>query len=97
MDRIGRIEAMERRFDAALAAVDALELALESYEGSLDDIRELESYLSSPERRGDLEADEEGLLPASLKRGVLSEDGLYDLLERNDGLLERLRGLFRAD
>ena len=29
----------------------------------------------------DFEADEAGLLPKGLKRGVLSEDGIYDLLE----------------
>ena len=28
----------------------------------------------------DFEADEKGKLPANLKRGVLSEDGLYNLL-----------------
>lgn len=30
----------------------------------------------------DYEADEAGLLPADLKRGVLSQDGIDDLLER---------------
>ena len=29
----------------------------------------------------DFEADEAGLLPPDLKRGVLSEDGIYNLLE----------------
>ena len=29
---------------------------------------------------GDYEADEKGLIPKDLKRGVLSEDALYDLL-----------------
>ncbi|MBP3197255.1 MAG: DUF4298 domain-containing protein [Butyrivibrio sp.] len=32
--------------------------------------------------------DEEGLLPRDLKRGVLSEDGIYDALERNKELVE---------
>ena len=35
----------------------------------------------------DFELDEEGKLPADLKRGVLSEDGIYNLLERNSELL----------
>ena len=30
----------------------------------------------------DYELDEQGLLPPDLKRGVLSEDGVYDLLAR---------------
>ena len=31
--------------------------------------------------RSDYEADERGLIPIELKRGVLSQDALYDLLE----------------
>lgn len=42
----------------------------------------LEEYYSSGEWQADYEADEAGLFPADLKRGVLSQDGLYDLLER---------------
>ena len=44
-------------------------------------ISELEAYLASAEWKQDFEADEAGLLPQSLKRGVLSEDGICDLLE----------------
>ena len=40
----------------------------------------LEDYYSSGEWRKDYETDEAGLLPAGLKRGVLSQDGVYDLL-----------------
>ncbi len=43
-------------------------------------VRELDVYYGSKEWREDLNADEAGLLPADLKRGVLSEDGIYDLL-----------------
>ena len=35
----------------------------------------------------DYEADERGLLPANLKRGVLGQDALYDLLGRSQPLL----------
>ena len=31
--------------------------------------------------KDDFEADERGEFPADMKRGVLSEDGIYDLLE----------------
>jgi hypothetical protein len=41
----------------------------------------LEAYYTSPAWRTDFEADEAGLLPPDLKRGVLSEDGIYNLLE----------------
>lgn len=36
--------------------------------------------------------DEAGKLPKNLKRGVLSEDGIYNVLERNKELLEMLDG-----
>ena len=44
-------------------------------------IRELEAYFLSDEWKQDFAADEAGLLPKGMKRGVLSEDGLYNLLE----------------
>ena len=42
---------------------------------------ELAVYYSSDAWKRDYAADEAGLLPKDLKRGVLSEDGLYNLLE----------------
>ena len=43
-------------------------------------VRLLDEYYTSGEWQEDYEADEGGLLPADLKRGVLSQDGLYDVL-----------------
>lgn len=51
-------------------------------------IRKLELYLSSSEWMADYEADEEGKLPKRLKRGVLSEDGIYNLLERYHDIVD---------
>lgn len=39
----------------------------------------------------DFEADEAGLLPADLKRGVLSEDAVYDLIVGHRELMTRLQ------
>ena len=69
LDRIERVEKYERLYDAAAAAHDPEALAL------------LETYCTSSEWREDYEADERGELPPDLKRGVLSQDALYDLLE----------------
>ena len=41
----------------------------------------LSAYYSSDAWKRDYAADEAGLLPKDLKRGVLSEDGIYNLLE----------------
>ncbi len=89
MEQVERIGSMEERLRRARAAVDALTEALEAYKKVLPDIHALEEYLQSEEWRRDFEADEAGTLPPDLERGVLSEDGIYDLLEEND--LLRLR------
>lgn len=77
---IQRIVAMEAAFDRTALAVQMLEAALDTYETVKVDIDRLTDYLDSGAWREDFEADEAGLVPGDLKRGVLSEDGLYDLL-----------------
>ena len=53
--------------------------------------QELDTYYTSDEWKQDFVDDEAGLLPPDLKRGVLSEDGLYNLLERiRDDRIEAL-------
>lgn len=44
-------------------------------------IQKLETYYESDEWKLDFEADESGILPKNMKRGILSEDGLYNLFE----------------
>ncbi|MBR3291920.1 MAG: DUF4298 domain-containing protein [Bacteroidales bacterium] len=77
---IQRIAAMEAAFDRTDLAVRMLESALDTYETVKVDIDRLTDYLESGAWREDFEADEAGLVPGGLKRGVLSEDGLYNLL-----------------
>ena len=45
-------------------------------------IRDLETYYGSFEWKIDFQSDEAGLIPRDLRRGVLSEDGINDLLDR---------------
>ncbi len=51
-------------------------------DGSEELLGQLSDYYGSPAWKRDFAADEAGLLPKELKRGVLSEDGICDLLER---------------
>ena len=53
-EQIERIDGMEERLNESLAAVRALDQALEDYRNRLEDIRALEDYLSGPEWRTDL-------------------------------------------
>jgi hypothetical protein len=80
MEQIERIRQMELRMERAAKAVMELSAALENYEAVQDDIAALEQYYGSEAWKQDYAADEAGLLPANLKRGVLSEDGIWNLL-----------------
>ena len=89
--QIARIRQMERRLDKALAAVKRLEAALDKYQAVQEDIVALDEYYGSELWRQDLADDEAGRLPEGLKRGVLSEDGIWNLLSDNKELNERLK------
>jgi hypothetical protein len=90
---IQRIVAMEAAFDRTALAVQMLEAALDTYETVKVDIDRLTDYLESGAWREDFEADEADLVPGELKRGVLSEDGLYDLLADIVRVNEHLQSL----
>ena len=47
----------------------------------LPQLQKLADYYGSEAWKADLESDEQGLLPDGLLRGVLSEDGIYNVLE----------------
>jgi hypothetical protein len=83
---ISRIEEMEVAFDKIVGIVRRLREDLDSFNGAGEEISKLENYLSSGDWLKDFEADEAGLIPEEIKRGVLSEDGLYDLLHEIDSL-----------
>ena len=72
---LNRIRRMERMFDA-LSAAHARGEALNALE---EEIRELTAYLDGGQWLADYERDERGGWPDDLKRGVLSEDAVYDL------------------
>ena len=80
MEQIERIRQMELRMERAAKAVMELSAALDNYEAVQDDIAALEQYYGSEEWKQDFAADEAGLLLADLKRGVLSEDAIWNLL-----------------
>lgn len=87
---------MENILDNAIQKMDALEKKIEEYEIFQAEIQKLEAYYTSPQWKADFAADEAGEFPDKLKRGVLSEDGIWNMLERNRELLERI-GIRRTD
>lgn len=82
---------MEERYDQLEKGVRALQAALAGCENFKDNYKALCRYQKSGKWRKDYEADEQGKLPADLKRGVLSQDGLYNLLQDATEVLEALK------
>lgn len=91
--QIARIRKMERHLNSAIAAVKRLEGALDKWEAVQEAIAALDGYYGGDLWRQDYADDEAGLLPADLKRGVLSEDGIWNLLIDVKELNERLKEL----
>ena len=88
MKRIDRITRMEGLLDKSTEVIGRLEQALEDFAALKPDIAELEAYYISPQWRKDFEADEAGKLSKDLKRGVLSEDGIGNVLDEYKRLKE---------
>lgn len=91
--QITRIRQMERRLNRATAAVKRLEAALDKLEAAQEAIAALDEYYGSDLWKQDFADDEAGRLPADLKRGVLSEDAIWDLLAVVKELKARLGGM----
>lgn len=77
---IERVKKMEAYFEM-LSAFSEGACQNEEQAADLDEaVSELTAYLENGQWLLDYECDERGELPAHLKRGVLSQDGLYNLL-----------------
>ena len=94
---VTRIRKMEKLLDKVLNAVSKLENCEDTaataaeLNACKEDAAALGKYLSSKSWKTDFELDEKGLLPKDLKRGVLSEDAIWDLLERHDELMKEIK------
>ena len=76
-----------------------LSAALDNYIDVQKSISALDEYYSSDDWKQDYADDEAGLLPPNLRRGVLSEDAVWNLLsdtkEMNIRLLETVAEILR--
>ena len=79
MEQIERIAYMEQILDEATKAVSSLSEALEKYSAVQDKLQELSAYYSGEQWLQDFDDDSADKIPGNLKRGVLSEDAVYNL------------------
>lgn len=93
MERLERIAYFENALNELSAAARALDGALERFAAVQPMARELSDYYFCGEWLADFGSDERGELPVDMPRGVISEDGVYNTLCENRGLLLRMREL----
>lgn len=93
MNQRERIEEMEKHFECVSEVVARLSGALDDFAKVQESVKALEAYYGSKEWKKDFRDDEKGLFPTDLKRGVLSEDGIWNLLEDIRALKERMQDL----
>jgi len=77
---VRRVVRMERCFDEIRAALETDAEAAEKNETIKEKLRSLLDYYENGQWLADYGRDSAGELPANLKRGVLSEDGVWNLL-----------------
>ena len=75
---------------AEQAQPETSEEALDSYENNQKALKKLIDYYGSSLWMKDFEDDENGKLPKDLKRGVLSEDSVYDLITKHHEIVLRM-------
>lgn len=82
---------MESLLNKATKRLDALEKIISDYEKFQSEIQKLEEYYTSQQWKDDFAMDEAGEFPEKLRRGVLSEDGIYNFLERNKEMMDWIK------
>ena len=90
MKQIERMIKMEQIFDEAESVLHQFNKACEDLLLIQDKIQQLDEYYTSSLWRQDYEDDCAGKFPDTLKRGILSEDGIYNLLNQNAKYLKQL-------
>lgn len=89
-DTIARISYYEAKLLKCNTVHAQLRKALDDFRLIQQDVDELACYYSGQDWRNDYEKDEQGLIPKEIKRGILSEDGIYSMLDENRELKESL-------
>ena len=77
---INRIRQMESIFDQLQSVLQYAADSLYEDESLQEMLQALTKYYESGQWLKDYESDERGELPMDLKRGILSQDGIYHLL-----------------
>lgn len=89
-EQIRRIQHMEELLDTCSSNIESLFHALEQYKEYYPQYKELIDYYSNGLWQQDYEDDNNGKIPQDMKRGVLSQDSIYDLIGETKYLQQEL-------
>ena len=92
MEAIKRVESMEKIFNQQLALTDSLISLLAEVENSQGDFDKLLDYYGSQTYMRDLDLAAQGYFEG-VPCGVLSEDGVYNLLFERRNMAEKLKAM----
>ena len=92
VERVKKMEDASKQVDAMLKLLNQ---GIDRYTQLQYDIELLRHYMDSKQWMEDFEADEAGKLPKDMPRGVLSEDGLFNLLNRVEDVEDRFLDIVR--
>ena len=87
---IDRITKNEERFDLSLNSINNLNNALDNFISNKNNINYVKKYYGSKNWFKDKEYYENNKIP-KIKAGVLSEDGVWDMLDDIDELVNKMK------
>lgn len=90
MKQIERIQYMEKLLDYVIMTRKEQNINPQKSAKIQEAIRILAEYYASDDWKRDFADDEAGLLPKDLKRGVLSEDGIWNVLSSEESEQETI-------
>ncbi len=93
--RIKRIKEMGKIMEELSKVQEKLNKALDEFEAFREKAKAFDDYYSSEKWMEDYSADDMGLLPEDMERGVLNEDIPYDVLGEDYNLAMRMKDLSR--
>ena len=94
MTMIDRIKQNEKSFDSAVKSVNKLNDALDEFISNRENIKIVNKYDGSKAWFKDKEALESGEIK-KVKAGVLSEDGVWDMLDNIDEVIKKMKSILK--
>ncbi len=95
MKKYEHIKQMEDILRKQEQTIANLNVCIDEMHDNMEEYNRLIEYYYSEQRDKDLADDEKGLIPQDLKRGVLSEDEIYNLMVDYQDVVVKLLDLAR--